>query len=192
MKINNFEMFALLLASCLFGTIISTYYNANLVTDREMGLVLAFYVATLLTFFTRKSDKKAIISYLSRHNTEVEMKQNTDLQEAHRRHTNQLKREHGAELHRLHNALNFINGKFDRVHADYDWVLGQFQEQLRVNQEQEDRIKYLEDLRKQSGLSSPARLAPFSAPASQIEFADPTLRARRPLPQVAEGVESEE
>lgn len=54
-----------------------------------------------------------------------------------------------------------------------------YQDQLRTNQEQEDRIVFLEVKLKELGQLSPsAATAPFSAPASQISFAKPQRRAR--------------
>ncbi|KAH7062921.1 hypothetical protein BKA63DRAFT_572930 [Paraphoma chrysanthemicola] len=186
MKINNLELYSLMLASVLFGVIGSAYFNHGLVTDREMALVFGFYISALMTFFARDSNGKTVVSYLSRHVTDVEKQQCADLQDAHRRHVNMLNSEHSVELRRVRGTLNAAHGQVTRINNEYDWVCTEYQEQLRVNQELQDRIKYLEDLRKQNGLSSPPPPFPYSAPASQIKFSDPKVRARFPLAQVVE------
>ncbi|KAH7071010.1 hypothetical protein FB567DRAFT_598268 [Paraphoma chrysanthemicola] len=186
MKINTFELYSLILASILFGVIGSAYFNHDLVTDREMALVFGFYISALMTFFARDHHVQAVVSYLSRHVTDVEKQQFADLQEAHRRQVNMLKSEHSVELRHLRGNLNDAHGEVTRINDQYDWVCAEYQEQLRVNQEQQDRIKYLEDLRKQNGVSSPLPQLPYSAPASQIKFSDPTVRARFPLAPVVE------
>jgi hypothetical protein len=143
-----------------------------------MGLILALYVAALMTLFARESNKQALTSYLSRHITEVEKKQFADIKDAHRYHITALKTEYNTQLHRVQGSLHIANGKVDRLSTNYDWICTAHDEQMRVNQEQQDRIQYLEDERKQNGLSTPKTRLPFSAPASQIEFSDPTLRSR--------------
>tara|TARA_R110002003_G_scaffold193_2_gene14918 strand:+ start:26664 stop:27152 length:489 start_codon:yes stop_codon:yes gene_type:complete len=131
-----------------------------------------------MTFFAGESNKEGMASYLSRHVTEVEKKQFADVKDAHRRHITALKTEYSTELHRVQGNLHVANAKWDRLNTNYNWICTDYEEQMRVNQEQEDRIQYLEDERKQNGLSTPKTRLPFSAPASQIEFSDPTLRSR--------------
>jgi hypothetical protein len=143
-----------------------------------MGLVMALYVAALMTLFARESNKQALTGYLSRHVTEVEKAQLADVKDAHRRQIIALKAEQNTQIHRIQGTLHVANGKVDRLTTEYDWICAAHDEQMRVNQEQQDRIRYLEDERKQNGFSTPKMRLPFSAPASQIEFSDPKLRAR--------------
>ena len=54
-----------------------------------------------------------------------------------------------------------------------------YQDQMRSNEEQDDRIAYLEKKLKEFGqLNSGGAAPPFSAPASQINFVNPPCRVR--------------
>jgi hypothetical protein len=132
----------------------------------------------LMTFFVGESNKEAVTSYLSRHVTEVEKAQIADVKDAHRRQIIALKAEQNTQIHRVQGTLHVANGKVDCLTTNYDWICTAYDEQMRVNQEQQDRIQYLEDERKQNGLSTPKTRLPFSAPPRQIEFSDPKLHAR--------------
>ena len=101
-----------------------------------------------------------------------------DLQEAHRKRmilvnsaNNQNIREAAIENYR-------ITAKFNRLNNQYDYISEMYKDQTRLNSEQEDRIYYLESKLKEFGNSTFASSGPpFSAPASQVTFADPPRRA---------------
>jgi hypothetical protein len=133
---------------------------------------------------------------------DVQDKQVADINEAHRRHIATLKYDHQTLVHELQGSLNTANVKFNRIYHDHDWMSGMYQEQFRLNQEQEDRITYLEGKLKEFGQLTPDLRTPFSAPATRIHFSVPPRRDHggsptsssampNPLSQV-EAVEAEE
>ncbi|CAO2652722.1 Nn.00g021330.m01.CDS01 [Neocucurbitaria sp. VM-36] len=200
MELNGFELFAFLLCSCLFGTLFSTWATTDFVTDREIALLIVVFAAVALALSSRLSSAKAITQFLSRHTNDVQDKQLADVKEAHRRRIAALKYDHQTQLHQLQGSLNTANAKFDRLHHDYDWMSGMYQDQMRSTQEQEDRITYLEVKLREFGQLTPGARLPYSAPPGQINFSNPPRRDRTdsamkspaassPLKQVVEAEE---
>lgn len=105
-------------------------------------------------------------------------KQLKDLTEAHCRRITGLKREHDREQLRLMNRLKDADLKFDYLWGEHDQISTLYQEQIRNNQEQEDRIQYLEKKLQEFGQTAPVARAPFSAPPTQITFLSPPRRNR--------------
>lgn len=149
-----------------------------LVTNREVTLVFTLFSAVIFTVFASQINNSAIITFLSRHATDIANKQLADLSEAHRKRIASLKAEHNAQLHRTQSELTRIHGSFDRLNTEYDWMSGMYQDCMRTAQEQEDRIAYLEVKLLEFGQLTPAVRAPFSAPPGQVRFSNPPRRAR--------------
>jgi hypothetical protein len=161
-----------------------------MVTEREIMLVSALYVTVVIFLYIQQYNQDALVQYLSHHKSEIENRQVADLQEAHRRRILSLKTEHNFDKHQLQGSLNVAIAKFDRLNGEYDWMSDAYQDQIRSLQEQEDRINYLEVKLHELGQTSPTIRQPFSAPPSQIRFANPPRRqhgagAPSPLNQVS-------
>ncbi|KAF1913384.1 hypothetical protein BDU57DRAFT_542012 [Ampelomyces quisqualis] len=199
MQVNSFELFALLLCSCLFGIILAIYSMSNLVSDREIMLMSSLYITMVIFFFMQQHNKKALVEYLARHSSDIEKNQIMDLQESHRRRILSLKTEHVNEVRQLQSAVLTASAKFDRVNTEYNWMSDAYQDQMRTIQEQQDRIDYIENKLREFGQTTPTTQQPFSAPATQIAFAAPPRRqffdfgtpGLRPLSQVVEASEAE-
>jgi hypothetical protein len=164
---------------------------------------MVVFAAVVIALLAQLSTSKALNAFLSKDVGDVHEKQLADQSEAHRRRVTALKDEHSKENLRLWQELNRANAKFEHLYAEHDYITNLYQDQMRSLQEQEDRITYLETKLREAGQSTPARLAPFSAPASQTIFAQPPQRRRShsfskppgspsPLSQVIEAEEAEE
>jgi hypothetical protein len=167
------------------------------VTDREMALTTAVYVAAVAFFYFQHFNKNVLLDYLVHHKTDIENKQLDELQEAHCRRILSLKNQHNIEVHQLRGNLSTINANLECVNSELSWLSSMYQDQMRTAQEQEDRVTYLEGKLQESGQLTPTTRQPFSAPPFQIQFANPPRRSRfgfavksptvgtsSPLPQV--------
>jgi hypothetical protein len=165
--------------------------------------VVTVFAAVVIVLIAQLARDRAINVFVWKDVAQVHEKQLADLKEAHRRHIAQLKNEHNVEAFRQHRELDSINARFNHLYAENDYMTSMYQDQMCSAQEQEDRIAYLETKLREAGQSTPARLVPFSAPASQINFANPPQRKRShsfskppgspsPLCQVVEAEEIEE
>ncbi|KAJ5024541.1 hypothetical protein PSV08DRAFT_378296 [Bipolaris maydis] len=174
MELTGFDLFALFLCSSIFGLLVSVWSKSELISGREMTLVVAVFVGVVAVLFTQFSTSRALADFLSKDVSSIHRKQLEDLTEAHGHHTAGLKSEHyGAHL-RLLNKINDANARFDRIYNEYEQMSTKYQEQMRNMQEKEDRIRYLETRLGEFGQSrtSIARI-PLSAPATQISFMKP-------------------
>jgi hypothetical protein len=164
---------------------------------------MVVFAAIVFALLAQLSTSKALNAFLSKNVDAVHEKHLADLTEAHRRRVTGLKDEHSKETLRLRQDLNRANAKFEHLYADYEYITSMYQDQMRSAQEQEDRITYLETKLREAGQSTPASFPPFSAPASQLVFANPPPRKRShsfskssgspsPLSQVVEAEETEE
>ncbi|KAL6711751.1 Aminopeptidase Y [Coniothyrium glycines] len=180
MELNNFEVLSFWLCSMLSGIIVTFWTTTGFVTDRELLLIVALFAIVASSVVSTSSASRASRAFLSQHAGAVHEKQIEDLREAHRRHVAALKYEHQTLIRELQSSLDAANAKFDRVHRDYDWMSGMYQDKIRSAQEQEDRITYLEGKLQEFGQLTPAMHVPFSAPPSKVTFSVPP---RRRLPE---------
>ncbi|KAJ4339723.1 Aminopeptidase Y [Ascochyta clinopodiicola] len=179
MKFNNFQMLATILCSWLSGFIIGLWRLTPYITDREAGLLVALSVLIAMIVVHKHLNKDAVVTYLNRHVGEVHSLMLLDLQEFHRKRVATLKVNHNHTMREAHDEIHRLHAKFDRLNSEHDWISTMYQDQMRTNEEQEDRIAFLEVKLKEFGQLTPsASSAPFSAPASQINFANPPRRAR--------------
>jgi hypothetical protein len=171
--------------------------QTDLITDREIILLIAVFVAVAIALLSRLSTNKALTQFLETDIGGVHEKQLRDLTEAHRRHVASIRHESNRENLRLRSDINNAALRFDRLYNEHDYISSMYREQMRHTQEQEDRIEYLEKKLREFGQSTPISHAPFSAPPSQITFSNPLRRERpnkvffsipvaSPLTQVAE------
>jgi hypothetical protein len=155
-----------------------------------MALTTALFVAAVAFFYYQHSNKNALLRYLAHHETEIENKQLDDLQEAHCRRVMTIKHLHHDEIHLLQGSLNTVSANFDRLNSEFSWMSNLYQDQMRMAQEQEDRLHYLESKFQEAGQRTPVTRQPFSAPPSRIQFANPPRRARSAMRSPATGVPS--
>jgi hypothetical protein len=132
----------------------------------------------IFAVFASRINNSAILTFLTRHASDIANKQLADLQESHRKRVTALKAELNAQLHRAQADLMRVNSNFDRLNNEYDWMSSMYQDQMRTCQEQEDRIGYLEVKLQEFGQLTPVVRAPFSAPPGQVQFSNPPRRAR--------------
>ncbi|UPX20687.1 Aminopeptidase Y [Ascochyta rabiei] len=180
MKFNNFEVLTTILCSWLSGFLLGLWRLTPYITDREAGLLVALSVVVAMVIIHKHLNKNAVVAYLNRHVGEVQNTMLLDLQEFHRKRVATLKINHNQTMREAQDEIRRLHAKFDRLNSEYDWISTMYQDQMRTNQEQEDRIAFLEVKLKEFGqLKSSASSAPFSAPASQINFANPPRRTHR-------------
>jgi hypothetical protein len=127
--------------------------------------------------FAQHYNKQELFQYLSNIKANMEKQQVADLEEAHRRRVLALKRQHDREAHQLRGSLDSLNAELDRLDNEHNWLCVTYQDLMRKAQEQQDRITYLEGKFQESGKLTPAMHPPFSAPPSQIQFANPQHRS---------------
>ncbi|KAJ4371076.1 Aminopeptidase Y [Didymella sp. IMI 355093] len=179
MKFNNFELLASLLCAWLTGFVLGLWRSTPYITDHEASLVVALFAAvSIVAIYKRVSDNKTV-AHLNRHVDDVHTMAILNLQDAHRKHVITVKSANNQNMREAQNEIRRITLNFDRLNSEYDYISTMYQDQTRLNSEQEDRIDYLEKkLKEFRQLSLAAPTAPFSAPASQIHFANPPRRVR--------------
>jgi hypothetical protein len=143
-------------------------WQSNLVNERDFIWMCALCLVIIAFVCTQQYNKHYILHYFRQD-------QMANLQEATRQ---RLKTEHLKEIRLLKGNLNSASDKVNRLSQDHDWMSGMYQDQMRLNQEQEDRIKYLERKLQEFGQHSPAHIMPFSAPSTTTTFANPPRRVR--------------
>jgi hypothetical protein len=155
-----------------------------------MALTTALFVAAVACFYNQHFNKNALLRYLARHKSEIENKQLDDVQEAHCRRIVTLRHLHHDEIRLLQGSLNTVSANFDRLNNEFSWMSTMYQDQMRMAQEQEDRLHYLESKLQEAGQRTPMARQPFSAPPSRIHFANPPRRSRSVIRSPASGVPS--
>jgi hypothetical protein len=164
--------------------------------------VVTIFASVVIVLVAQLARDRVINVYVWKDVTQVHEKQLADLKDAHRRHIAQINNEHNVKTFRQHREIDRMESKFDRLYAENDYMTSMYQDQMRSAQEQEDRTAYLETKLREAGQSTPARLDPFSAPASQINFSNSPQRKRShsfskppgsptPLSQIVETEETE-
>jgi hypothetical protein len=141
-------------------------------------VVALFATVSIVAICKRVSDDKTV-AHLNRHVDDVHTMAILNLQDAHRKHVITVKSANNQNMREAQNEIRRITLNFDRLNSEYDYISTMYQDQTRLNSEQEDRIDYLEKKLKefrQPGSAAP--IAPFSAPASQIHFVNPPRRVR--------------
>lgn len=200
MKFKSAEILATMLSSWLSGFLLglwrlvsspsmhfenfpaSNTMKTPYITDREAGLIFALFLLVTMVAVHQHLNKNAVVAYLKRYVGEVHNMMLLDLQESHRKRIAHLKASHNQAMYEAHDEMRRIHAKFDRLDSEYDWMSAVYQDQMRTNQEQEDRIAFLEARLREFGQLTPsATAAPFSAPASQTNFTRPQRRARGAL-----------
>ena len=123
--------------------------------------------------------KNAILGYLHQPASAVRNVTIADLQEAHRKRIFMLKNNHNQDMQEAWDEIHRLHAKFNRLNSEHDWICTVYQDQMRSIEEQKHRIEYLEKTLKEFGQLAGSRgQAPFSAPASQITFVNPSCRVR--------------
>ncbi|CAN9087043.1 unnamed protein product [Alternaria alternata] len=176
MEFNSFDFIALFLCSSIFGLLFSLWSKTELITDREIILLVTVSSAVVIGLLTRINATRALTNFLTDNIGEVHEKQLQDLDEAHRRHIASVKLESYREHLRLQGDINNAALKFDRLYHEHDYISSMYQEQMQYTEEQEDRNRYLEKKLQEFGQSTPMTRTPFSAPPSQISFSPPPRR----------------
>ncbi|KAF3042539.1 hypothetical protein E8E11_004245 [Didymella keratinophila] len=178
MEFTNFEILVSLLCSWLGGFVLGLWQSTPHITDREAGLALALLVTVAMVAICKRVSDSNTVAYLNRHVDGVHTMAILDLQEAHRKSMILVKSANDQNMREAQNENHRITAKFNRLNSEYDYISEMYQDQTRLNSEQEDRIDYLEKKLKEFGNSNCASsVPPFSAPASQVTFADPPPRA---------------
>jgi hypothetical protein len=127
-------------------------------------LVITLLITVALVVICERISHSKTVAHLNRHVDDVHTMAIMNLHDAHRKHIS-------------------LNG-------EYDYISVMYQDQTHLNSEQEDRIDYLQNKLKEFGnFNSASSAPPFSAPASQVTFADPprcaggVMAATSPLSQ---------
>ncbi|KAF3033760.1 hypothetical protein E8E12_004383 [Didymella heteroderae] len=201
MKFNNFELFASLLCSWIGGFVLGLWHTTLYITDREVTLLHTLFVAVALVAICKRVSDNKTVAHLNRHVDDVHNMAVLNLQEAHQKHIITTKSAHSQNMREAQNEIRRITLNFDRLNSEYDYISTMYQDQTRLNSEQEDRINYLEKkLKEFFNFNCANSVPPFSAPASQVTFANPPCRvhtavtacspvSQEPMVQVVEGQE---
>ncbi|RYN41967.1 hypothetical protein AA0112_g1641 [Alternaria arborescens] len=176
MEFNSFDFIALFLCSSIFGLLFSLWSKTELITDREIILLVTVFSAVVIGLLARINATRALTNFLTDNLGEVHEKQLRDIDEAHRCYIASVKLENHREHLRLQGDVNNAALKFDRLYNEHDYISSMYQEQMQYKEEQEDRIRYLEKKLQEFGQSTPMTRTPFSAPPSQISFSPPPRR----------------
>ncbi|CAN9085585.1 unnamed protein product [Alternaria sp. RS040] len=176
MEFNSFDFIALFLCSSIFGLLFSLWSKTELITDREIILLVTVFSAVVIGLLARINATRALTNFLTDNVGEVHEKQLRDLDEAHHRHIASVKLESHREHLRLQGDVNNAALRFDRLYNEHNYISSMYQEQMQYTEEQEDRIQYLEKKLQEFGQSTPMTRTPFSAPPSQISFSPPPRR----------------
>ena len=121
--------------------------------------------------------KDAIFDYLHQHASAVRNSTIAGLQETHRKRIVILKNKHNQDMREAQDEIRRLHVRINHINSEHDYICTMYRDQTRCNEEQESRIEYLENKLKEFGrLSKGGAIAPFSAPASQITFANPPRR----------------
>lgn len=142
-------------------------------------MIITLSVVVALVIVQKQLSKNHIIAFLNRHAGQARDMMLIDLREFHRKRIATLKANHNQTMRKAQEGIGRLHSKFGRLNSEYDCISAMYQDQIRTNQKQEDRIAILEmKLKEFRQLSPYAAPAPFSAPASQINFPNPPHRAR--------------
>lgn len=161
------------------AAVLTRTHQTNLMTDREIILLTICHAILIITLSMRHNTKAAILTYLNQHATAIENKQIADLQALHRKYITQLKLAQNTQTQQLRQDLSDAQSDVERRDLENEWMTATYQDNMRLVQEQEDRIVYLEAKLQEYGQVTPATHQPYSAPASQIQFENPPRRGMR-------------
>jgi hypothetical protein len=153
-------------------------------------LVITLLITVALVVICERISHSKTVAHLNRHVDDVHTMAIMNLQDAHRKHISLVKSANDQNLREAQNEIRRITINFDRLNGEYDYISVMYQDQTHLNPEQEDRIDYLQNKLKEFGnFNSASSAPPFSAPASQVTFADPprcaggVMAATSPLSQ---------
>lgn len=122
--------------------------------------------------------QNAILNHLTHNVISVQNMTLPDVQENHRKRVATLELTHSQTIREAQDEIRRLRARFDRLDSEYDWISAMYQDQMRTNEEQGDRIAYLEKKLTEFGQLGATAAAPFSAPACQVVFANPPRRVR--------------
>jgi hypothetical protein len=138
--------------------------------------LIVAYAAVLFALLAKLSTDRAVNVFVNKDENEIHEKLLADIKEGHRRYINVLKKDHAKVVLYLDTSLDKVNSKYSQLHYEHDFISSLYQDQVRLNEEQEDRINYLEKKLQEFGQSTPVTRTPFSAPPSRVTFSDPPRR----------------
>ena len=134
---------------------------------------------TVVVIVQNSFNKDAIFKYLHQHASAVRNATIADLHESHRKRIIVLKNNHNQDMREAQDHIAHLRARIKGINNEHDYICTMYQDQMRCNEEQEERIEYLEKKLKEFGrLSVTAATPPYSAPASHTTFADTPRRVR--------------
>lgn len=132
----------------------------------------------MMTICKRLGDNKTA-ARLNRHVHDVHHMTITNLQEAHRKYNILFESANNQNMREARDEIRRLGMNFDRLNDEYDYITSMYQDQMRLNSEQENRIDYLEKkLKDYRNSKSASRTLPFTSPASLVTFARTPRRIR--------------
>ncbi|KAH9883154.1 hypothetical protein J1614_000010 [Plenodomus biglobosus] len=189
MQLNNMGLLGFVICTSLFAILVSLWYTATLITDRELTLIFALFAAVCVTFIACALHSRSIPSHPSDAIHEAQL---ADANASHRRSITALNATHATELNDLRATLQATQSKFDRLNGEYNWMSGMYQDLMRSSQEQEDRIDYFERKLGEIGRGSPGFQVPISAPSTVTSFEMPPARRSNAVGAPGRAVEAGE
>jgi hypothetical protein len=149
-----------------------------MITDLVLLVACHFHFVMVMVFCILQNAKQNVTQFPNGHKSAANDPPWRALEESHRRQLLALKYGHNSDVCHLQSRLQTVDFKFMRLSADFDWISNLYQDSIRLVQEQEDRIAYLESRLHEFGHTTSTARQPYSAPASQINFNQPPRRSR--------------
>ncbi|KAF2850593.1 hypothetical protein T440DRAFT_468556 [Plenodomus tracheiphilus IPT5] len=190
MQLKKMELLGFIICTGLFSTLVSLWYTVSdiaqflqfafslpqtpLITDRELTLIFALFsvVSVILVVLVLQAKDVPPLPSDAIHDAHL-----ADANASHHRRINALTSAHATELNELRATLLAANVKFDRLNGDYEWMSNMYQDLMRGNQEQEDRMAYLERKLQEVGRRTSLGVEmPMSAPSAITSFELPPKR----------------
>lgn len=133
---------------------------------------------TVVVIVQNSLNKDAIFKYVHQHTSAVRNATIADLHESHRKRIIVLKNNHNQDMREAQGHIAHLRARINGINNEHDYMCTMYRDQMRCNEEQEERIEYLEKKLKEFGQLSVTAAMPHSAPASQTTFANTPSRVR--------------
>ncbi|KAJ8114466.1 hypothetical protein OPT61_g3665 [Boeremia exigua] len=177
MALSNIEVVAGVLCAWLLGFLLGLCHTSLFITYREAAIVVAVSAITIIIVIQQRLKQNTVLGSLNGNVVAAQGSMLLDIQNSHSKHITTLKITHNQDMRAAQDEIRVQYDKLSRVNNEYNWICNAYQDQTRTSDEQFNRIVYLEKKLKEFGqLGTGDMDPPFSAPASQINFADTPRR----------------
>ena len=131
---------------------------------------------TVVVIVQNSLNKDAIFKHVHQHASAVRNATIADLHESHRKRIIVLKNNHNQDMREAQGHIAHLQARINGINNEHDYMCTMYQDQIRCNKEQEERIKYLKKKLKEFSQLNVTAAMPHSTPASQTTFANTPSR----------------